>query len=294
MALFDKYATAYLKNKEKTLQEELDAKKNVFEAEVKEKEHEIAEKSVNLEKRLNKSREYRVMLQEYQKELRGREQALNQREVEIENKAAAAQDLLDFIEEQKAAAKENIRNSALKSVLAEKEQLKAEIAKLQETIKHLDSEVLSYRKTEQQIIGWIRRMEKKETAVFDEITKDAEKFNTYASNFDGYEFEEYTAKILRKHGYKNVEVTQKSNDYGADVVAEKDGVKYVLQCKYYTSSVGIEAVQQIYAAKDFYAAHVAVVVTNSVFTKAAKVLANELKVVLWDGEKMAELSESVG
>lgn len=78
--------------------------------------------------------------------------------------------------------------------------------------------------------------------------------------------------------------TQKSGDYGADVIAEKDGIKYVFQCKYYTTQVGIEAVQQIYAAKDFYSAHVAIVVTNSVFSKAAKVLARELGVVLWDGE----------
>ena len=98
--------------------------------------------------------------------------------------------------------------------------------------------------------------------------------------------------MLQKNGYENVYVTQRSNDYGADILAEKDGVKYVFQCKYYTSMVGIEAVQQIYSAKDYYDAHIAVVVTNNVFTKAAKSLAKELKVILWDCETIHKLSEA--
>ena len=98
--------------------------------------------------------------------------------------------------------------------------------------------------------------------------------------------------MLRINKYENVEVTQKSGDYGADILAEKNGIRYVFQCKYYTSAVGIAAVQQIYAAKDFYNTHVAVVVTNNVFTKAAKTLANELKVILWDCEIVNNLAKA--
>ena len=99
------------------------------------------------------------------------------------------------------------------------------------------------------------------------------------------------ANILRTHSYQNVEVTQKSQDYGADIVATKDGIKYVVQCKRYTSMVGIEAVQQVYAAKAHYNAHVAVVAASTVFTKAAKTLAQELNVVLWDCFDLSNMIE---
>lgn len=52
--------------------------------------------------------------------------------------------------------------------------------------------------------------------------------------------------------------------------------------------------QQIYAAKEHYDAHVAIVVTNSVYTKAAKILADELNVVLWDCEDVSILSKGKG
>lgn len=147
------------------------------------------------------------------------------------------------------------------------------------------------RETEFTVLDWVSRMEKKDQAVFDEILRDASKLKENQIQINGYEFEEYVAKLLRLNGYENVEVTQKSNDYGADVLAEKAGIRYVFQCKYYTSMVGISAVQQIYSAKDYYNAHIAVVVTNNVFTKAAKKLAKELKVILWDCEMVNKLSE---
>lgn len=148
------------------------------------------------------------------------------------------------------------------------------------------------RKTEFTIIDWVSRMEKKEQDVFDEIYQDAEKFRTNHIQLNGYDFEEYIANLLRLNKYENVCVTKKSSDYGADVLAEKSGIRYVFQCKYYTSVVGIASVQQVYAAKDFYNTHVAVVVTNSIFTKAAKTLANELKVILWDCEKVNNLGKA--
>jgi HJR/Mrr/RecB family endonuclease len=108
---------------------------------------------------------------------------------------------------------------------------------------------------------------------------------------DGFQFEEYIAGLMMKNGYSNVIVTQKSRDFGADITAERQEVKYVIQCKYYTSLVGIEAVQQIYAAKIHYNANVAVVATNSFYTKAAETLASDLGVVLWDGQEIHDMFE---
>lgn len=147
------------------------------------------------------------------------------------------------------------------------------------------------RKTEFTIIDWVSRMEKKEQDVFDEILRDSEKFKNNLIEINGYEFEEYVARLLRANEYEDVQVTPKSGDYGADILAGKNGIRYVFQCKYYTELVGVASVQQVYAAKDYYNAHIAIVVTNSIFTKAAKTLASELKVILWDCEMLRKLSK---
>ena len=55
----------------------------------------------------------------------------------------------------------------------------------------------------------------------------------FVDKLDGIEFEEYIKVLLEKLGYDNVYTTPASNDYGADVIAEKDGIKYAIQCKNY-------------------------------------------------------------
>lgn len=148
--------------------------------------------------------------------------------------------------------------------------------------------------TEYRIMDYAKRIDQKERTLFEEIRENVDKFNKYNSgpSENGFQFEEDFSNVLMRNGFINVTVTQRSNDYGADITAEKDGITYVIQCKYYSSAVGIEAVQQVYAAKIHYGTHVAVVATNSVFTQAAKVLAKETGVLLWDCEKVSQMQET--
>ena len=97
---------------------------------------------------------------------------------------------------------------------------------------------------------------------------------------DGYEFESFCADLLRKNGYKDVSVTSGSGDQGIDIIAHKDGVKYGIQCKCYTSDVGNKAVQEAYSGKSFYQCHVGIVLTNRYFTNSAKDLAQNNGIVL--------------
>lgn len=91
---------------------------------------------------------------------------------------------------------------------------------------------------------------------------------------NGYEYEEWVAKSLRRKGYRNVEVTSKSGDYGADIVAtDPHGNRVCIQCKFYSSPVGLSAVQEIVTAKAKYQCTKAAVYTNSQFTRQAKELA---------------------
>lgn len=106
---------------------------------------------------------------------------------------------------------------------------------------------------------------------------------------EGYDFEKYVASLLSKLGYKNIEVTSKSCDYGVDVVAENsDDVKWGFQCKLYSNPVGVDAVQQALSGKTHYHCAIVAVVTNSFFTKEAKKITQENSVQLWDREKLAK------
>ena len=103
---------------------------------------------------------------------------------------------------------------------------------------------------------------------------------------DGYAYESHVAKRLKSMGYRNVEITAKSGDFGADILA-KDwrGFKICFQCKRYNGPVGVKAVQEAISARTFYKCRKAAVVTPSVFTDGAKKLAKTSGVKLYEGFK---------
>lgn len=109
------------------------------------------------------------------------------------------------------------------------------------------------------------------------------------TNMEGEEFEEYCVHILEKSGFRDVEMTPRSHDYGIDIFAKKDGITYAIQCKCYSDTVGIKAVQEAYSGKDYYDCMVGVVMTNQGFSKPAIDFAKKLNVVLWDGDYISEL-----
>lgn len=109
---------------------------------------------------------------------------------------------------------------------------------------------------------------------------------------DGHDFEHFCADILRSNGYVRVSVTPASGDQGVDVLAEKGGLKFAIQCKKWSYPIGNTAVQEVSAGKAFYKCDVAVVLTNSTFTKGAIELAEATGVLLWDGDKLDELIHS--
>lgn len=99
---------------------------------------------------------------------------------------------------------------------------------------------------------------------------------------EGHDFEYYCAQLLAKSGFLDVEVTKGSGDYGADILAEKDGITYAIQCKCYHSPIGVKAVQEAYAGRDYYDRMVGAVITNQYFTAPAVEAAKKLKILLWD------------
>lgn len=99
---------------------------------------------------------------------------------------------------------------------------------------------------------------------------------------EGHDFEYFCADLLKRRGFVEVEVTKGSGDYGVDILAEKEGVTYGIQCKCYQDPVGVKAIQEAYAGKEYYDRMVGVVMTNQYFTQPAVEAAKKLKILLWD------------
>ncbi len=111
-------------------------------------------------------------------------------------------------------------------------------------------------------------------------------------HMEGLEFEYYCADLLAANGFIEVEVTKGSGDYGIDILAEKDGVTYAVQCKRYTGLVGVKAVQEAYAGRDYYDRMVGAVMTNQYFTKPAAEAARKLKILMWDRDYIEFLEDN--
>jgi len=103
----------------------------------------------------------------------------------------------------------------------------------------------------------------------------------------GIEFEHFVATLLTGRGYKT-EVTQASGDYGIDIIAIKDGVRFGVQVKRYAGSVARTAVSDAVAGVRHWRCHAAMVVTNSYFTDSAKQLAESTGCVLVDRAVLAQ------
>lgn len=226
-----------------------------------------------IEKEIKKLNQERKELQEYLEkknkyflELKQYNQTKNELEKNIKNLTYKE------IEQQEKILKDNNLEIQIKEkenqtqVLTETiQRLKKEKSNLKETIEELE-EIKYF---------------KKETT------------SEYIDSLEGIEFESFITQLLKYLGFNNVYKTPKSGDYGVDIIAEKNNVKYAIQCKRYINAVGNKAIQEVYSGKDFYECHVAIVATNSYFTNNAIRQAEKNKVVLWDRNDIMNMIKSI-
>lgn len=99
----------------------------------------------------------------------------------------------------------------------------------------------------------------------------------------GIEYEALCSRYIISLGYSNIETTKQSGDQGVDIIAYKNGYKYAIQCKYYSSTVGNSAIQEVVAGASFYNCQKKIVITNSTFTQGAIKLAESNDVILMPG-----------
>lgn len=104
---------------------------------------------------------------------------------------------------------------------------------------------------------------------------------------DGLAFEKYVAELLKSQGYTKVILTERY-DLGVDIIALKDGIRWGVQVKRYSNMVKAEAVRQVVTALNKYNCQRSMVVTNSTFSRPAKVLADSNDCVLIGKNELAE------
>ena len=110
---------------------------------------------------------------------------------------------------------------------------------------------------------------------------------------EGHDFEHWCAGLLLKIGFQNVEVTQASGDDGVDIIAQKDGIRYAIQCKRYSSDLGNKPIQEVHTGKSVYSCHVGAVMTNRYFTAGGKRAAEATGTLLWDRDWIKETISKV-
>ncbi|MEE0204828.1 MAG: restriction endonuclease [Oscillospiraceae bacterium] len=126
------------------------------------------------------------------------------------------------------------------------------------------------------------------------ITESISSALVVVDRMEGHNFEHWCARLLEMNGFENVEVTRGSHDFGADVVCEKDGTKYAVQCKRFDNKVNNSAVQQALSGRDYHKCETPVVMTNNYFAPSAVEQAAASNVLLWDRDTIIQFMKNSG
>ena len=113
-----------------------------------------------------------------------------------------------------------------------------------------------------------------------------------ADIISGEHYETLCRNLLQDGGWR-VETTPVTGDQGADLIAEAQGRRVVIQCKFYSRPVGNKAVQEAHAALGFHAGDWAAVVSNASFTRSARDLARATDVILLHHDQLADLGRMI-
>lgn len=108
----------------------------------------------------------------------------------------------------------------------------------------------------------------------------------------GRDYEALCQAELERAGWV-VRTTAATGDQGADLLAERDGRRVIIQCKFSGRPVGNKAVQEAIAGLGFYEGDRAAVVSDAPFTRSARQLAQASHVLLLHHDDLKQLSTLV-
>lgn len=107
-------------------------------------------------------------------------------------------------------------------------------------------------------------------------------------------FEELVGEAYRRQGYRVGENDSAGPDGGIDLVIQKDGKRYLVQCKQWRSQkVGVKIIREMFGLVAAEKAAGGIVITSGQFTRGASEFARGKSLELMDGEQLAELISTV-
>lgn len=112
----------------------------------------------------------------------------------------------------------------------------------------------------------------------------------FSKKMSPLDYEKFCAQLLEQAGWETY-LTPASSDQGADIIAIRNGVRLVVQCKLYSRPVGNRAVQEIFTAKEHQKAQIAAVASNAHYTRQAHQLAASTGVYLLHHKQLARFTE---
>lgn len=100
-------------------------------------------------------------------------------------------------------------------------------------------------------------------------------------------FERLVNRLLLIEGFDNARIVGQSGDHGADILASKNGIRWLIQVKHWKTTVGVSVIDETLKACNLYGAKVPVVVSLNGFDYSAieyqRVLQLEkIPLQLWD------------
>lgn len=107
-----------------------------------------------------------------------------------------------------------------------------------------------------------------------------------------HEFEALVAVLYEKMGYKPY-LTVKSNDKGVDIICKRDNDVIFIQCKKVASNVGIDAVKDLFYARDTYSKYLNEKMVKSIIVTSCENVCDSVRnrndIEIIDGYKLGEL-----
>lgn len=125
---------------------------------------------------------------------------------------------------------------------------------------------------------------------FRKINLDHYLYNSIRSRFqeiETSEFEDFIAYLFKKNGYSLIQASY-SSDFGADLIVKREGIKTAILIKRYFKlhRVGVNDIELISGAQEYYQCDQGLVITTSSFTPQAKNAARESRIILWDWDRL--------
>lgn len=123
--------------------------------------------------------------------------------------------------------------------------------------------------------------------------------NNHIQQYSWQAFERVISRLAIAEGFSGARVVGQSNDHGADIIASKNGIRWLFQAKHWARPVGVEVIDETLRAAQIYGAKIPVIVASNGFdTKALEhqrnLMSNGIPLQLWTPAILEEHGNRLG